>query len=59
MISKDSIWVDEAENGLRIDHGDEDGFKIVESEGESEVYVYYSELKKLIRVLQEINVKHI
>ena len=59
MIGKESIWIDEADNGLRVDHADEDGFKIVECEGGAEVYVYYSELKKFIRVLQEIDVKHI
>ena len=56
MITHKSIWVDEGENGLRIDDADCDGFQIVETaEGKicNSIYVYFSEAGKLIDALRE------
>jgi len=47
-------WVDDSENGLRVDVVDGDGVQIVESNGESVVYVYFSEIPKLICILQKM-----
>ena len=54
MLNKESIIVDDGENGLRIDIADVDGIKIVESDGDHAVYVYYSEIPKLVKGLQEV-----
>jgi hypothetical protein len=54
-----SIWIDQGENGLRIDHADEDGIHIVEAGSnphkENKVYIYYSELPRLIDALIKLN----
>lgn len=47
-------WVDDSENGLRVDVADSDGVQIVESNEESFVYVYFSEIPKLICILQKM-----
>ena len=59
MIST-SEWIDNSSNGLRVDVADSDGVQIVESNGKNVVYVYFSEIPKLIGVLQkmhDVNVK--
>jgi len=53
-----SVVIDSGENGLKIDKADEDGITICETEfgreTENQVYIYNSEIKKLIDGLQEI-----
>ena len=53
MLTKESTFIDDDKNGLRIDKADEDGIQIVEHDNESAVYVYISEIPKLMGVLQE------
>jgi len=48
-------WVDESENGLRVDVADSDGVQIVESNESHVVYVYFSEIPKLICILQKMH----
>ena len=54
MNDVESEYIDESENGLRVDVADSDGVQIVESNEESVVYVYFSEIPKLIGVLQKM-----
>ena len=54
MNDVESEYIDESENGLRVDVADSDGVQIVESNEESVVYVYFSEIPKLIGVLQKL-----
>ena len=49
-----SEWIDNSENGLRVDVADGDGVQIVESNEKGVVYVYFSEIPKLICVLQKL-----
>lgn len=55
MIKK-SILIDNDSNGLRIDPGDCDGFVIseIEESKTGRIYVYYSEIDKLINCLKKI-----
>jgi len=48
-------WVDDSENGLCVDVADGDGVQIVESNGKHVVYIYFSEIPKLIGVLQKMH----
>ena len=50
----DSKWIDNSSNGLRVDVADSDGVQIVESNGKNVVYVYFSEIPKLVGVLQKM-----
>jgi len=50
-----SEYIDESENGLRVDVVDGDGVQIVESNEKHVVYVYFSEIPKLIGVLQKMH----
>ena len=61
MLKSSSIWVEEPnefnEYGLRVDVPDEDGIKILETlelVEVSAVYLYFSEIPKLIGVLQKV-----
>lgn len=47
-------WIDKSENGLRVDVADGDGVQIVESNENHVVYVYFSEIPKLILILQKM-----
>ena len=49
-----SEWIDNSENGLRVDVADSDGVQIVESNESHVVYVYFSEIPKLIGILQKM-----
>jgi len=62
MITKDSIWIDERDNSIRLDKADEDGFHIVECESMilkdndkhhdlNKVYVYKNEIPNLVKAL--------
>ena len=53
MESK-KIQLDKDENGLYIELADEDGLHIIETDGKGKVYVYYSELDKLLQKLKQI-----
>ena len=54
MKTNNSEWIDNSENGLRVDVADSDGVQIVESNEKGFVYVYFSEIPKLICVLQKM-----
>lgn len=45
--------LDSDQNGLYLETADEDGIHICEKVGDGKVYVYYSELPSLIKLLQE------
>lgn len=59
----EKIWIEEPNDhflyGLRVDLVDEDGIHIVETDGSKrntkKVYVYYSELNKLIDTLLKLS----
>lgn len=51
------LWEDQDENGLRIDAADVDGFHIVETSFErNKVYVYYSDIEKLVSGLLSVSI---
>ena len=54
MKTNNSEWIDNSENGLRVDVADSDGVQIVESNESHVVYVYFCEIPKLIGVLQKL-----
>lgn len=49
-----SEWIDKSSNGLRVDVADSDGVQIVESNEKGVVYVYFSEIPKLVDILQKM-----
>ena len=51
------IKVDDTENSLILQSGDIDGFHICEIEGKGKIYVYYSEIKDLIKCLKKVKGK--
>lgn len=53
-MNTNSKWIDNSSNGLRVDVADSDGVQIVESNGKNVVYVYFSEIPKLVGVLQKM-----
>ena len=55
---KEKITLDDTDNTLLISPGDEDGFHIEETEGENRVYVYYSEIEKLMQLLRKTKYEH-
>ena len=60
MVLKECILLSDDHNGLRLDPSDCDGFVISELEGgdrSNRVYVYYSEVNKLIECLKKISVE--
>jgi hypothetical protein len=50
---KERMYLDDGENGAYVEAADDDGIQICECNGESKVYIYFSEISKLVRILQE------
>jgi hypothetical protein len=58
MVIRDSFFLDDSSNTLRIDPADNDGFHICEIAGsKGKVYVYYSEIDSLVDCLKRIKMK--
>jgi hypothetical protein len=51
---KEKHLLDDLQNGIYIEDADEDGVLIAEMEGDMKVYVYYTEIPKLVNILQEV-----
>ena len=58
MVLNKTVYLDDDPNGLRLDPVDCDGFAIVERDGgrNGKIYVYYSELDRLVDCLKKIPV---
>ena len=54
MENVNNEYIDSSENGLHVDVADSDGVQIVENNGKNVVYVYFSEVPRLIGVLQRM-----
>jgi len=46
-------YIDNRENGLYVEAADEDGVHVCESADDNKVYIYFSEIPDLIKILQE------
>jgi len=53
MLIKEKRNLDDDENGVYLKNVDEDGLQICEKEGKGEVYIYYSEIEDLIKLLKK------
>lgn len=58
MLVKEKKSLDDDENGIYLKNVDEDGLQICEKGGGGEVYVYYSEIEDLIKLLKEFKEKY-
>jgi 5-methylcytosine-specific restriction endonuclease McrA len=43
------------DNGIELEIADEDGFHLKEKNGNSKVYIYFSELKEIIQMLKKLD----
>jgi hypothetical protein len=58
ILVREKRNLDDDENGIFLQNIDIDGLQIVEKNGENMVYIYYSEIDKLIKKLRYFKRKY-